>query len=130
MTMIEALLSLPVPGTPALVGGDIAAVLKRCPTKFAASLGSAWFLTDIGRHFLAQFRPGNPAPVTSATVRLVTQKNGEPQFDLLLDDGSASRLHRKDLQRTLQEMRAANPDVRIAYDFRPVRRDPLGSVEE
>ena len=124
MTMIEALLSLPALGTPAPVGGDIAATLGRYPTKFAGSLGNAWFLTDIGRHFLAQFRPGSPAAVATATVRFVTQKNGEPQFDLLLDDGTSARLHRRDLQRRLQEMRAANPDVKIAYDFRPAPRAP------
>jgi hypothetical protein len=124
MTMIEALLSLPFLGKPALVSGDVAATLKRHPTRFAGSLGMAWYLTDTGRHFLAQFQSGGPAGTTTVTVRFVMPKNGEPQFELLLDDGTTSRVRRTELQRRLQEMRAANPDVRITYDFRPATRAP------
>jgi len=122
MTMIEALLSLPALGKPALVSSDIAAALKRCPTRFASCLGNAWFLTDTGRHFLAQFRCGGDAIVTSATVRLLVQKDGDPLFELVLDDGTASRLHRTELQRRLQEVRAEHPGIKIAYDFRPFSR--------
>ena len=122
MTMIEALLALPALGRPALVSGDIAAALKRSPTRFVRCLGNSWFVTDTGRNFLAQFRSGGAAIVSTATVKLVLQKDGEPLFELVLDDGTSSRLHRVELQRKLQEVRAEHPGIRIAYDFRPFSR--------
>ncbi|HEX4171091.1 MAG TPA: hypothetical protein VHY82_01285 [Acetobacteraceae bacterium] len=123
MTMIEALLSLPLLGRPALVSGEIAAALKRSPTRFAKCLGNAWLLTDTGRQFLAQFCYGGSAAVATATVRLMVQKDGEPPlFELLLDDGISFQLHRTELHRRLQRIRAANPGIRITYDFRPFSR--------
>jgi hypothetical protein len=124
MTLIEALLSLPLLGKPALVSGDVAAALSRHPTRFAGSFGRAWFLTDTGRQFLTQFRPGGSAALPTVTVRFLMRKNGEPRFELLLDDGTSALVQRTELQRRLQAIRATNPDVRITYDFRPAARAP------
>jgi hypothetical protein len=115
---------LPILGKPALVSSDIAATLQRHPTRLAGNLGRAWFLTDTGRQFLSQFRSGGSDSVLTVTVRFVMRKSGEPRFELLLDDGTSTLVHRTELQRRLQQLRAAHPDVRVTYDFRPAARAP------
>ena len=57
-----------------------------------------------------------PITVTQVTVRLVTG-NGVPVFHLLCDDAMVMRISKADLQRTLQKLRAANPNVKVTFDF-------------
>jgi hypothetical protein len=121
VTMIEALLSLPAQGEPMLVSEGVAATLKQFPTRFASHLASTWFLTESGLRFLRQFRSVISTGIKTATVRLV-RDNGKPMFHLLLDDGTLLKLGQTELKSRLQELQAANPAVRIAYDFRPVSR--------
>jgi len=120
VTMIEALLSLPAHGKPMLVSQDIAATLQRSATRFANCLAKTWFLTESGRRFLDQFRSVSTG-IETATVRLV-RDNGKPVFHLLLDDGTVLKVGQTELKSRLQELQAANPAVKIAYDFRPVTR--------
>ncbi len=121
MTVIEALLSLPAQGEPMLVSEDVAATLKRAPTQFANCLAKTWFLTESGRRFLGQFRSTISTGIKTAIVRLV-RDNGNPVFHLLLDDGTILKVGQTELKGRLQELQAANPAVKIAYDFRPVGR--------
>ncbi len=121
MTMIEALLSLRAQGEPTLVSEEFAATLKRSSTHFADHLASTWFLTESGLRFLGQFRSAISTGIKTATVRLV-RDNGKPIFHLLLDDGTVLKVGQTELKSRLQELQAANPAVKIAYDFRPISR--------
>jgi hypothetical protein len=116
--MIEALLSLPAQGEPMLVSEDVVATLQGSTTRFANCLAKTWFLTESGRRFLGQFRSATSTGIETATVRLV-KDNGRPVFHLLLDDGTLLKVGQTELKRRLQELQAANPAVKIAYDFRP-----------
>ena len=49
----------------------------------------------------------------------LVRDNGTPVFHLLLDDGTLLKVGQTELKRRLQELQAANPAVKIAYDFRP-----------
>jgi hypothetical protein len=119
--MIEALLSLPSQGEPTLVSEEVAATLRRSPTRFANHLAKAWFLTESGHRFLRQFRSAITTGIKTATVRLV-RDNGKPVFHLLLDDGTLLKVGQTELKSRLQELQTANPAVKIAYDFRPISR--------
>jgi hypothetical protein len=119
--MIEALLSLPAQGEPMLVSEEVAATLARAPTRFANCLAKTWFLTESGLRFLRQFRHAISGDIKTAIVRLV-RDNGKPVFHLLLDDGSLLKVGQTELKSRLQELQAANPAVKISYDFRPISR--------
>lgn len=119
MTLIEALLSLSAQGEPMLVSEDVAATLGRFPTRFANHLAETWFLTESGLRFLRQFRSVIATGIETATVKLV-RDNGKPVFHLLLDDGTSLKVGQTELKSRLQELQAANPTVKIAYDFRPI----------
>jgi hypothetical protein len=121
VTMIEALLSLPAQGEPMIVTEEVAATLTRSPTKFANQRAMTWFLTESGLRFLRQFRSAISTGIKAATVRLV-RENGKPVFQLLLDDGTLLKVGQTELKSRLQELQAANPAVKIAYDFRPISR--------
>lgn len=118
VTMIEALLSLPAQGEPVLVSDDVVATLRRSTAGFATCLAGRWFLTESGRRLLGQFRSATSTGIETATVKLV-RDNGTPVFHLLLDDGTLLKVGQTELKRRLQELQAANPAVKIAYDFRP-----------
>ena|SRR5690349_2112603 len=120
MTLIEALLSLPENGGPTVVSREAAVELGGSSGRFVRCLGILWSLTDDGQRFLTQFRH-TPLTVTKVTVRLVTENN-VPVFHLLCDDAMELRISRADLQPTLQKIRAANPNVKVTFDFgRPGR---------
>jgi hypothetical protein len=121
VTMIEALLSLPAQGEPMIVSEEVAATLTRSTTKFANQRAMTWFLTESGLRFLRQFRSAISTGIKAATVRLV-RENGKPVFELLLDDGTLLKVGQTELKSRLQELQAANPAVKIAYDFRPISR--------
>lgn len=121
MTMIEALLLLPAQGEPTLASEDVVATLQRSPTRFATCLAKTWFLTESGRRFLGQFRSATPTGIETATVKLV-RDSGKPVFHLLLDDGTLLKVGQTELKSRLQALQAANPAVKIAYDFRPISR--------
>lgn len=116
MTLIQALLLLPEYGGPTVVSREAAVPLGGSSGRFAGCRGILWSLTDDGQRFLAQFRR-RPIAVTKVTVRLVTE-NDVPVFHLLCDDAMELRVSQADLQLTLQKLRAANPNVKVAFDFR------------
>ena len=120
MTLIEALLSLPQRGGPTVVSREAAVELGGSSGRFVRCRGVLWSLTDDGQRFLEQFRH-KPFIVTKVTVRLVTE-NDVPIFHLLCDDALELRISKADLQLTLQKLRAANPNVKVTFDFgRPGR---------
>ena len=117
MTLVEALLLLPECGEPTAVRRDIAAELSRASARFVCRGGARWALTDGGRRFLAQFREDAVDAVQSVLVTLVRAADG-PLFHLLCDEAVVLKVAKPDLRRKLHEIRAVNPDVRIAFDFR------------
>ena len=121
MTLIEALLLLPERGEPNIVNREVAAALAGSSTKIVQRHGKLWSLTDDGQRFLMQFRPGRSDSITEIVVRLVLE-NGEPLFHLLCDDVILMKVDKTDLQRSLRKLQAANPDMKVAFDFRPSRR--------
>jgi hypothetical protein len=121
MTLIEALLLLPERGEPNIVNREVATALAGSSAKIVQRRGKLWSLTDDGRRFLAQFRYGRSDTITEIVVRLVVE-NGEPLFHLLCDDDILMKVDKTDLQRSLRKLQAANPGMKVAFDFRPSRR--------
>ena len=117
MMPIDALLSLPEQGGATAVSRESAAAFSKLSLKMVRRDADRWSLTNAGLRFLAQFRRRPPMVVEHLVVRLVVD-NGTPLFHLYCDEDVVLRIHKMDLQRSLQKIRAANPSVRIDFDFR------------
>ena len=117
MTLIETLLSLPEDGEPKVVSRKAAAALTGASPKMVVRHGTLCSLTDGGRRFLVQFRHVQPAIVSHIVVRLVIEDNA-PAFHLLCDETRLLKVHKTDLRHSLQELQAANPGVKVVFDFR------------
>jgi hypothetical protein len=117
MTLIEALLLLPEDGAPEAVAREVARALNGSSARIARRQGTRWSLTDTGRRFLAQFRPGGSCVVTQVVVRLVIE-DGVPVFHILGDESTLLKVDRAGLRRSLQELQSVNPGMKVVFDFR------------
>ena len=117
MTLIEALLSLPEDGEPAIAGLESAIALTWSPARFVQRDGMQFALTDDGRRFLGQFRDARPAEIRQVVVKLVIGPEALV-FHLLCDDDMVLKVRKTELRRRLQELQAANPGVKVSFDFR------------
>ena len=121
MLPIEALLMLPEKGEPRVLDSDVNAALMRVSARFVRRRKKLWSLTEEGSRFLVQFRPRPPSTLEQVMVRLVIAADG-PIFHLDCDGERLLKVPRTELRRCLQEIKAANPGVKIAFDFRPHQR--------
>jgi hypothetical protein len=117
MSLIEALLLLPEQGEPAPVDWEVAGALNGLSPNIVRRHGTLWSLTDSGRRFLAQFRQDGIQVVTQVVVRLVIE-DGAPMFHILGDESTLLKVGRSDLRRSLQELQAVNPGMKVVFDFR------------
>ncbi len=117
MPLIEALLLLPEHGEPGPVDWEVAGALNGLSPNFVRRHGRLWSLTDGGRRFLAQFRQDGLQVVTQVVVRLVIE-DGTPLFHILGDESTLLKVSRTDLRRSLQELQAVNPGMKVVFDFR------------
>jgi hypothetical protein len=117
MTLIEALLLLPERGEPGPVDWEVAGALNGFSPSIVRRHGTLWSLTDGGRRFLTQFRQDGSYIITQVVVRLVIE-DGAPVFHILGDESTLLKVSRTDLRRSLQELQAVNPGMKIVFDFR------------
>ena len=118
MTLIEALLSLPEDGQPAIAAREAVRELRAVSDRFVHHHATLWSLTPDGQRLLAQFRPYRAAPAACRiVVRLVTEPHG-PMFHLISEVGTVRRVRSTDLRRSLQEIQGDNPGVKIVFDYR------------
>jgi hypothetical protein len=117
MTLIAALLLLPEHGEPESVDREVARALNGSSAWIARRHGTRWSLSDAGRRFLAQFRPGGSSIVTQVVVRLVIE-DGVPVFHILGDENTLLKVDKAGLRRSLQDLQSVNPDMKVVFDFR------------